>query len=100
MVKPAVSRQEVANRSAVDTKGLERVAWVGNGAFAVVQDFERDGTPVVVAWNRETGELKQQPGWLWLRSEQASAAVWMVPMTAEKVSELIDGPGGTPYPLA
>ena len=54
VVEPAVTRQEVANRSAVDTKGLERVAWVGNGAFAVVQDFERDGTPVVVAWNRET----------------------------------------------
>ena len=58
---------------------------------------------MVRRWSRhgtgDRGACKQQRGWLWLRTEQAAPAIWMVPMTAEKVAALIAAAGATPYPL-
>jgi hypothetical protein len=100
VLRPAVRTQEAANAEAVDTRGLERVAWCGAGRFAVVQDFERDGTPVVTAWNRDSGRTESRRGWLWLRTEQAASAIWMLPMSGKEVAALVAQPGRTPYPLA
>jgi hypothetical protein len=99
IVRPAVRAQRAANVMAVDTRGLERVAWAGDGRFAVVQDFERDGTPVVSAWDRQSGRLQRQRGWLWLRTEETAAAIWVIPMTAKQVAAIVNVPGDARYPL-
>ena len=98
VVRPGIERQAVIDRTAVDTRGFERVGWAGAGRYAVIQDFERDGTPIVSAWDRETGKTQVKRGWVWVRTEQAAPAIWLVPITADEVRSLISAPQS--YPLA
>jgi hypothetical protein len=89
VVRPGIEQQTAADKMAVNTRGFERVGWAGGGQYAIIQDFERDGTPIVVAWNRETGKTQVQRGWVWVRTEQAAPAIWLVPLDANAVRRLV-----------
>ncbi len=98
VVRPSIRQQEVTNERAVDTTGFEWTEWAGAGRYAVIQDFERDGTPLVKSWDPETRRFETKRGYVWLRTEQAAAAVWIVPMSAAEVAASARADGS--FPLA
>ncbi len=64
--------------------GLNRVAWAGNGEYAVIQ-YHRDYTyPSVAVWDRTSGITRTLDGYKVLFVEPNSAVVWLTPVSDEE----------------
>jgi len=76
---------ELSVQDAALAGGWDALSWTGDGRFAVLQTFDAAGTPVVMAWDAETGEVSEQSGYRVLAIEPASSVLWLEPMSAEDV---------------
>lgn len=79
--------------------GVESIRWTGDGRFAVLQTFEADNTPAVVAWNRETGQTTTATGHHLAATEPASSLLWLIPMNAEEYLAAFAGGTQPGYPF-
>jgi hypothetical protein len=68
-----------------------RVAWSGEGRYGVAQVIGADGTPGVVAWDRQTGRASSVAGYRLASVEHYGAVAWLVPVDEGKLTERLDG---------
>lgn len=73
--------------------GWDAVSWTGDGRFAVLQTFDGDGMPTVIAWDSQSGDISEISGYVVISLEPASSQVWVEPKTAEHVAtEMLEAP--------
>ncbi len=104
-VRHFVSTAEMEYDAWVDTSG--RVTWSGEGGYGVLQTSTADGVPVVVAWDRTTGDTGEIAGYRLAAVERYGAIAWLVPLGTSDLSEHPDGewesilvPPGGPFDAA
>jgi hypothetical protein len=90
-------RSFVADSRTEYTKWIEsshRVAWSGEGRYGVAQVVGADGTPGVVAWDRQTGNASSIAGYRLAAVEHYGAVAWLVPVSEGELTERLDGEWG------
>ena len=94
----------IAGRSFVSSSQVEyvewvesahRVSWSGDGRYAVAQIIGADGTPGVVAWDRQTDEANSVAGYRLAAVEHYGAVAWLVPVSEGELTERLDGEWGS-----
>lgn len=76
----------------VETAGIERAGWTADGAYAWIQDFERDGTPVVSAVDVASRAKVSQRGYLLVAAETSAPVLWLMPADRSFVSSALADP--------
>ncbi len=71
-----------------------RVAWSGEGRYGVAQVIGADGTPEILAWDRQSGRVRAASGYRLAAVERFAAVAWLVPVSQQELTERLDGEWG------